>query len=237
VANPYWNTAPTGLLDPNANYVPYNESLGAGFNGIATSYIVPHVAALILNYKRGPLKITPSIQFQGGSRYGSPLAVQGIAPDTCGAVLGSPLAGDPRYTGGSPGPGSPYNASSCTGIIPIPNPQTGHFDGIGEYVQPNLLATNLSISYDLSKRLTLNVIGANLFNRCFGGTKVPWSTGNLGCAYQQAGTYVGNAYNPGDAIQQFAAESYEPVLGGSLQSVSASSPLPFELFVSLKLRM
>jgi hypothetical protein len=237
VANPYWNAAPTTLLDPNADYVPYNEGLGAGLNGIATSYIVPHVAALILNYKKGPLTITPSIQFQGGSRYGSPLAVQGIAPDTCGAVLGSALAGDPRYTVGSPGPGSPYNAASCTGVIPIPNPQTGHFDGIGEYAQPDLLATNLSISYDLSKRLTLNVIGANLFNRCFGGTKVPWSTGNLGCAYQQAGFYVGNAYNPGDAIQQYAAESYQPVLGGALQSVSASSPLPFELFVNLKLRL
>ncbi len=133
VANPYWNTAPTGLLDPNANYVPYNEGLGAGLNGIATSYIVPHVAAFILNYKKGPLTITPSMQFQGGSRYGSPLAAQGIAPDTCGAVLGSRLAGDPRYPGGAPG-GAPYNAASCSSIIPIPNPQTGHFDGIGEYV-------------------------------------------------------------------------------------------------------
>ncbi len=89
----------------------------------------------------------------------------------------------------------------------------------------------------MTKRVSLNVIGANLLNRCFGGSKVPWSTGNLGCAYQQAGFYVGNAYNPGDAIQQFAAQSYQPVLGGSLQSVSASSPLPFELFVNLSVKM
>jgi hypothetical protein len=237
VANPYWNSAPTGLLDPNASYVPYNESIGAGASGGATSFLVPHVIALIFNYKKGPLTITPSFQFQGGARYGSPLAVQGIAPDTCGAVLGTPLAGDPRYYNGVPGPGSPYNAASCTAVIPIPNPQTGHFDGIGEYVQPNLLATNVSISYALTKRVSLNVIGANLFNRCFGGSKVPWGVGNLGCAYAQAGTYVGNAYNPGDAIQPYAAQSYEPSLGGALQSIPAGAPLPFELYADLKVRL
>ena len=233
VANPYWNAAPSGLLDPNADYVPYNQSLGTGSGGGSTSYVVPHVVAFILNYKKGPLTITPSIQFEGGARYGSPLAVQGVAPDTCAGVLGSPVVGDPRYVNG-PGAGSPYNAADCTSVIPIPNPQTGRFDGIGEYVQPNLLATNLSITYDLSKRLSLNVLGANIFNRCFGGTPVPWSVGNLGCAYAQSGTYVANVYNPGDAIQPYAAQSYSPVLGGALQSVSASSPLPFELFVNLR---
>jgi outer membrane receptor protein involved in Fe transport len=239
VANPYWNSTPTGLLDPNANFTPYNISLGPGNQGVgATSYVVPHVASFILNYKKGPLTITPSFQFEAGARYGSPFAAQGVAPDTCGAVLGTPVAGDPRYSNGVPGPGQPYNAQSCTAVIPIPNPQSGHFDGIGEYVQPNLLATNVSITYALTKTVSLNVIGANVFNRCFGGSKVPWNVaGNLGCAYNQAGTYVANVYNPGDAIQPFAAQSYEPNLGGSLQSVPAGSPLPFELFVNLRVRM
>jgi len=237
VANPYWNSAPGALLDPNANYIPYNESLGAGYNGIATSYIVPHVAAFILSYKKGPLTIAPSVQFQAGSRYGSPLAVQGVAPDTCGATLGTPVAGDPRYGNGSPGGGLPYNASSCTGAISIPNPQTGRFDGIGQYVQPDLLATNLSINYDITKRLSVNVVGANLFNRCFGGSKVPWGVGNLGCAYIQAGSYVGNFYNPGDTLQPFAANSYTPNLGGALQSVAAGSPLPFEVYVNFNLKL
>jgi hypothetical protein len=238
VANPYWNSAPAGLLDPNADYNPYNVSLGVGnFGTGSSSYIVPHVLSFILNYKKGPLTITPSFQFQGGSRYGSPYAALGVAPDTCGAVLGTPLAGDPRYSNGAPGPGSPYDASSCAGLVAIPNPQTGHFDGIGEFVQPNLIATNLSLTYDFTKRVSLNVIGANLFNRCFGGSKVPWSVGNTGCAYLQAGTYVANVYNPGDAIQQYAAQSYQPNLGGALQSVYAGAPLPFELFVNLRVRM
>lgn len=237
VANPYWNAAPGALLDPNADYIPYNTSLGVGATGGATSYVVPHVLAFILNYKKGPLTITPSVQFQGGARYGSPLVAQGVAPDSCAGVLATGLAGDPRYTSGVPGPGSPYDASSCASVVAIPNPQTGRFDGIGEYVQPNLLATNLSITYDFSKRLGINLVGANLFNRCFGGTKVPWSVGNLGCAYTQTGTYVANVYNPGDAIQPYAAQSYSPVLGGALQSVSASSPLPFELYVNLRLHI
>jgi hypothetical protein len=238
VANPYWNSAPTGLLDPNANFTPYNVSLGPGDFGVgATSYIVPHVMAFILNYKKGPLTITPSFQFEGGARYGSPFAAQGVAPDTCSGVLGTPLAGDPRYSNGAPGPGQPYNAQTCTAVVPIPNPQTGHFDGIGEYVQPNLLAGNVSISYALSKSVSLNVIGANVFTRCFGGSKVPWNVGNFGCAYNQAGTYVANVYNPGDAIQAYAANSYTPNVGGALQSVPAGSPLPFELFVNLRVKM
>lgn len=237
VANPYWNAQPSGLIDPNASYVPYNNSLGPGFTGTATSYIVPHVLALIVNYKKGPFTVTPSVQFQAGSRYGTPFSAQGIAPDTCGVLAGAALAGDPRYTVGSPGGGAPYNASTCTGVISIPNPQSGRFDGIGQYVQPNLLATNVSFNYNFTKQIGINLIAANIYNRCFGGSKVPWGVGNLGCAYTQAGTYVGNSYNPGDKIQPYASQSYGPVLGGALQGVSASAPLPFELFMNLNVHI
>ncbi len=237
VANPYWKSQAYGLLDPNAAYVPFNQNIGLGAAGIATSYIVPHVAALILNYKKGPLSITPSFQFQGGSRYGSPLVAQGVAPDTCGGLTGGVLAGDRRYAAGTPAGGLPYDASSCTGLVAIPNPQSGRFDGVGDYVQPNLLATNLSLNYDFSKKLGINVIAANILNRCFGGSKAPWLQGNIGCAYGQAGTYVANLYNPGDAIQPYAQHSYTPITSGALQSVSASSPLPFELYVNLNLHI
>ncbi len=237
VANPYYNSKPFALLDPNAEQVPYNVSLGVGNTGGATSYIVPHVASLILNYKKGPLTITPSFQIQAGSKYGSPLAAQGIAPDSCSGTLASAVAGDPRYPNGTPGGGAPYDASTCSNLIAIPNPQTGHFDGIGEYTQPTLLATNLSVNYDLSKKISLNVVAANIFNRCFGGTNAKYTVGNLGCAYGQSGLYVGNSYNPGDTIQPYVAQSYSPVLGGALQSVSAGSPLPFSLYTNLTIRL
>ncbi len=237
IANPYYNAPTANLLDPGAAYFPYNGSLGAASTGTSTSYIVPHVASLVLSYKKGPFIISPSIQFQGGSRYGSPLSAQGVAPESCGAVLGGSVVNDPRYGFGSPGGGAPYNAASCAAAVSIPNPQTGTFDAIGGFVQPNLIATNVSATYNFNKQLGINLVAANIFNRCFGGSKVPWSQGNIGCAYSQNGAYQGNFYNPGDSLASYNNQSYQPVLGGALQSVSASSPLPFELFLNLNLHV
>lgn len=239
IANPYYNAPTASLLDPGAAYFPYNASLGTGNAGISgsSSYIVPHVASLVLSYKKGPFIISPSIQFQGGSRYGSPLSAQGILPESCQAGLAGTPTGDTRYAFGAGGAGAPYDASSCTGAISIPNPQTGNFDAIGGFVQPNLIATNVSATYNFNKQLGINLVAANIFNRCFGGSKVPWSTGNLGCAYQQNGVYQGNFYNPGDSLASYNNQSYQPVLGGALQSVSAGSPLPFELFLNVNLHV
>ncbi len=236
VANPYWN-APIGqLLDPNASYVPYNENIGLGSDGTASSYFVPHVVALILNYKHDRLTITPSFQFEAGARYGSPLSAQGIAPDACSAILTGAAATDPRYQYGAAG-GAPYNAASCNTAIGIPDPYTRQFDGIGSFVQPNLLATNLSVSYEASKKTTLTLTAANIYNRCFGGSKVPWGVGNLGCSYGQASPWTGNFYNPGDAIQNGFQYPYAPVLTGALQSVNAQSSIPFQLFLSAKIKL
>ena len=44
---------------------------------------------------------------------------------------------DPRYPGSQPG--APYDASTCTGSIAIPNPFVGHFDSYGQYTEPNKL--------------------------------------------------------------------------------------------------
>lgn len=236
IANPYFNSPTSGLLDPGAAYFPYNGSLGVAATGTSTSYIVPHVASLVLSYKKGPLIISPSIQFQGGSRYGSPLSTQGVAPDSCTGFLATGLAGDPRYPFATAG-GAPYDAASCAAAVSIPNPQTGHFDGIGEFVQPNLIATNLSVTYNFNSKVGINLVAANIFNRCFGGSKVPWNAGNVGCAYSQNSAYQGNFYNRGDTLSSYNNQSYEPVLGGALQSVSAGSPLPFELFMNLNLRV
>jgi hypothetical protein len=235
VANPYFNKPVQGLLDPNAAYFPYNQQPGFG-TGTATSYLVPHVAALIVQYKHGPFKITPSLQFQGGSRYGSPVSVGGVAPDTCAALAGTTAATDPRYAGTGATAGAGYDASSCTGIVNIPNPLTGRFDGIGQWVQPNLLNANLQISYDINKRFTLQITGANLFATCWGGSNVPWAIGGrLGCAYNIAQS-VGNFYNPGDAIQPGNVYPYLPQVTGALQSIAAASNLPPEIFFELKIR-
>ncbi len=159
IANPYYNAQPQGLLDPNGKYFPYNQAPGYG-SGASTSYLIPHVASLVVQYKRDRLRVTPSIQFEAGSRYGSPVSVGGIDPSSCTGALGA-AATDPRYAGTGATAGSGYDASTCTGIINVPDPYTGKFDAIGQFVQPNLINANLQVSYDFSRNVTLQVTAAN----------------------------------------------------------------------------
>jgi hypothetical protein len=235
IANPYYNSAPQALFDPNGKYFPYNQQIGAGANGISTSNLVPYVAALIVQYKKDRLRITPSVQFFAGSRYGTPFASGGIDPTSCAAVLpGATPATDPRYAGTGLSAGGSYDASSCAGAITIPNPYTKKFDGIGEFVQPNLLNVNLQVAYDINPRMTLQLTGANLFSRCWGGSNVPWMIGGtIGCGYANA-LAVGNFYNPGDAIQPGFQYPYAPVFGSALQGLSQQAQNPFQLFVELR---
>jgi len=235
VANPYWNARPGALLDPNAAYAPYNQALGTGNGGVgSTSNVVPHVATLVVNYKHKRFSITPSLQFQAGARYGSPLATQGVAPDTCGAALAGAVAPtDPRYIYGLPSGGglaSGYDASSCKTPIVTPDPYTKRFDGIGEFTQPSSLSMNLELAYRASRTATIRLSAANLVNTCFGGSGVAWGVPGLGCSYLQ-GASVGNFYNPGDPIQSAVHYPYQPAVAGSTQSVNATSAQPFRFFL------
>ncbi|HEV3086536.1 MAG TPA: TonB-dependent receptor [Candidatus Elarobacter sp.] len=238
IANPYWNAPAQGLLDPTAGYPAYNQEPSAG-TGASTSYVIPHVASLIVQYKKGPWKFTPALQFQAGARYGTPFSTFGVAPDTCGALPGNPSAsGDPRYqqTGAPAPPGAGYDASSCTGVLAIPNLATKRFDGIGQFVQPNVLNMNLQVAYEINKRFTLQITGANLLATCWGGSNVPWAIGGrVGCSYI-AGQSVGNFYNPGDRLQQGFTFPYGPVTAGSLQAVATNSAPPPQIYVELKIR-
>jgi len=237
LANPYFNAAPQALFDPNASYFPYNQQPGFGTNSVSTSYIIPHVASLVVQYKKGPWRFSPSVQFQAGSRYGSPIAVGGVAPDTCAALAGTSAATDPRYTGTGASAGAGYDASSCTGIVNIPDPTTGKFDGIGGFVQPNLLTTNLQVSYDITKRITLQVTGANLYSICWGGSNVPWAIGGrIGCSYA-AGQSVGNFYNPGDVIQNGFQFPYAPLFFSATQAFATQALTPTQVYFTVKLRL
>ena len=63
----------------------------------------------------------------------------------------------------------------ATGYLYIPNPQTGSFATFGQYTEPNILAGNMQIRYDVSPRITLTATAANIFHSCFGGSSTPWS--------------------------------------------------------------
>ena len=215
VANPYYNAPLQALLDPNANYPTFSTFPG-GIGSVVNTIAPPYVGTLLVQYKHGPLAVTPSLQYVGGQRYGIPENTPGIAPDQITGVLAGSAAGDPRYIYGAPGAGgSPYDATTALTTIPIPDLFTGRFDALGAFVQPSSLQANLQLAYDVSKRVTIVGTFANLYTDYFGGSKPGWQVkGAAGyttqCLVCGAVVPTGNLYNPGAAIQPYTASPYIP---------------------------
>jgi len=190
IMNPYFHMAPQPLFDRNGSYQ----------TGLDFPWNVPHAFALIVNYRHDKLAITPALTLNAGTWYGNPGDVIGIDPRTCSAnsraLTGSPIVKvnplQADYT-------SCAFAATPSGNLYIPNPQTGHFDAFGEFQQPWQLNMGLSITYDVSKKVKANLIMANVFNQCFGGSNEPWSRANppngVTCGYLSNLFYVSNFYN------------------------------------------
>jgi hypothetical protein len=202
VANPYFSAPAQALLDPNAKYTPY-DIIPVGVQLSSIGYVVPHVATVIVQYKKDKWAFIPSIQFHGGQKYGAPETTFGFDPSSCPTGLASPVAGDPRYQFG--GTGTAADARLCTGNLVIPNQYTGHFDQPGAFTEPNQFSLHMGISYDATSRVTYQLNLANIVNYCSGGSNVPWNrNNNHWCLYGNAPGFfppVGNFYNPGDTIQ------------------------------------
>ena len=94
-------------------------------------------------------------------KYGAPQSNPGIDPAACTAVL----PGVAGFNGGGR-----YDAQSCGALTAIPDTYTGNFDGLGSFTQPNNIAMNMQLSYDVSPRVQLVGTLANIFNTCWGGT-------------------------------------------------------------------
>ncbi len=215
VANPYYNAPLAASINPNSDFATYTNFPGP-IQSYAVAYGAPYVATLVLNYKHRQFAVTPSLQFQGGARYGEPETTPGINPTTCGAPLaGAVTAGDPRYPYGAAGGGA-FDATNC-GTLAIPDPYTGSFDNIGSFVEPNQLLANLQLSYDVSPKITLVATLANLLNTCWGGTKAAWTVGNNHvCSYGLVNggsgglVPVGNVYNPPATVASFPRQVQYP---------------------------
>ena len=218
IANPYYNAPIQPLMDVNGKYATYDTFPGGIGSGGYASFGAPYVSTLIIQYKHGPLAITPALQFSGGSRFGVPLSTPGIDPTSCGGGLGGSTVNDPRYPYGAAG-GSPYDQTTCSGGVAIPNQFTKRFDNVGAFVSPSQILLHTQITYDVNKRVTLVGNFANIINRCFGGTHVPFAINhacNYGASYG-AGSGpqpVGNQFNPGNSIQPQLATPYLPSFPG-----------------------
>jgi hypothetical protein len=237
LANPYWNAPPQGLYNANDYVIPYNQLPGTGINSVASSYIVPYVATLVLNYRRNKLAVTPLFQFEAGGRYGSPVSNQGVDPATgCGVLSGS-VTGDPRYPYGAPA-GAPYDAQFCTGALAIPDQFSHTFDNFGQFVEPSEITAGMQLSYDISPKVTIQVVGTNLWNTCFGGSRVPWATNSkTGCWYTQSGGVIGNFYNPGNTLQPAYAFPYAPSFTTVFQQTYGAQTSPPNVYVNAIIKL
>jgi hypothetical protein len=238
IANPYWNAPVQSLFDPGATYVPYNQLPGIGIGAVSSSYVIPHVASLVLNWRKDRLAITPTLQFQGGGKYGAPTNGVAIDPTTCSGGLGTaPDAG--RYPYGAPG-GQAYDARSCFATFTGPDRFTGRFDNFGAFTEPSSLTANVQLSYDASKRMTFTLLATNLFNRCFGGSTQAWTSngdGRVNCWYGSPTINTGNAYNPGTPVQASVAYPYQPSLTNVFQNSYASQANPVNVFLNVSLKL
>ena len=134
----------------------------------------------------------------------------------------------------------------------IPDPQTGAFDGIGQYTNPWHLNLGLQFSYTITPRVTATATLANALNTCFGGTAAPWTAaykpGSLVCGYAVNGSYLdwspgaranlpGSGYCYGTArtaaVNGTAGypavfnQSYAPVAGG----------VPFQAYLQVQIKL
>jgi hypothetical protein len=218
-------------MDVNANYATFDIFPGGVGAGGYSSFGAPYVLTAVVQYKHGPLAVTPALQFMGGNRFGVPLSTPGIDPSSCTGGLGGSTVNDPRYQYGAVG-GAPYDQTRCGALAAIPNQYTKRFDNVGAFVSPNQLLLHAQVTYDVNKRITLVGNFANIVNRCWGGTKVAFAV-NHACNYTStfgAGSGpqpIGNQYNPGDSLQPFLATPYNPTFPG----------FPFNMYFEARIKL
>jgi hypothetical protein len=100
----------------------------------------------------------------------------------------------------------------------------------------------MQISYQASSRIQLVGTFANLVNTCFGGDSKPWTINDKNvCSYgtvNNAGAFppVGNFYNPGTPIQQFAKYPYGAYLG-AVNVDGNSTKTPFNFFLEARIKL
>jgi hypothetical protein len=242
IQNPYYASPVQALLDRGGWYVPF-EFTPAVNDSAQVSYLVPHVVSLLLNYKKHRLSISPSIQLFAGQPYGAPLNQIGWDPTSCSAnQMGIPTAV-------SAGRGQYADWTSCAGKLNIPNYETGTFDRQGAYTQPTDVQTNLQIGYEASKNVKLSLMLANVYNKCFGGSKMPWTNGGTnvcgyGLDFTGLGQGVSNFYNgasPFDAAANGGASALPynthayTAQGGGNPVIPISQPLQIYLNAQIRL--
>ncbi|HEX3369295.1 MAG TPA: hypothetical protein VHS56_06960, partial [Candidatus Cybelea sp.] len=236
--NPYYKMSPQPLLDRNGWYPV----------GLDFAYLSPNVVTAIVNYKHNRFAVTPALTFNEGQPYGNPADVNGLDPRTCTAnsthIPSAPNKLQADYTTCTL---AATQNGTAPGILAIPNPQTGVFDNFGAFRQPNQLNLSLQMSYEVTPRIKVNALLANLVNACFGGSSEPWTRtfppNGYTCGYIANYYYTANFYN-GSSPNDLAANgvpqnrafqnSYVPAYADTNSFVL---PNPFNAYFSVNLTL
>ncbi len=209
IANPYYNlnygTSASAFIQSlaptNGWYPTYTNFFPNSFTAIGldqTTSLSPNAFTGYVSYKKNRFQASLNLDLQEGQRYGNPFAFTGIDPTTCIANqlttgTGTTNACDYQTSQLTSTPGA-----SFPGLV-IPNPTTGQFDSYGQYRDPWQVNIGGQVSYQFNARVGATLTVANLVNRCFGGSKTPWSSayppGTIICGYSQNNGYLD--YTPG----------------------------------------
>ena len=206
VVNPYYFSAAQPYYNTGGAYPVYQTFPAIGSESADTDMPIvwPNVVAGWINWKHDRLSITPNFQLiqgysggsSGGAQYGGPLSVIGLDPRSClgnqggenAALKASAYAALPDYI-------SCLGSNFGNGFLYVPDPYTGKYDNFGAFQNPWLINVNAQIRYDISSKVTANLILSNLYNKCFGGTSTPWSSaypsGSQVCGYDSNGAFSG----------------------------------------------
>ncbi len=232
IRNPYYAAATQPLLNRTGFYSTYpnappSDAYPAAAGESVITATAPNVFTGFVQYKHGRLAIAPNFILQqggAGGTYGTPLSVIGTDPRTCASNQGTPNNGFPVIAGSGTA-GQYSNDYSCgaslgtpNGYLAIPDPYTGKFDAEGAFTQPWQFNLGAQVRYDFSSHVTGTLNIANLYNRCFGGSKQPWSSAfapnKYVCGYaDNTGSFVGTQPGAGFFFGNSSHEAANGTLG------------------------
>lgn len=244
VVNPYYNDTITqaqlnqqfpltAFYPTYANYFPYGLFAGDG-----STSVPPNVFTGFLNWKHNKLSAAVTANLWEGNQYGSPGNFAGIDPTSC-----SFNQNDLGLVANSLNP----DYQTCGGSIAVPNPLTGKFDNIGQYRQPWEFNLGAQVGYDISPKIHASLLLANVVNRCFGGSKEPWTKtfapNSYICGYYPNASYVGvtpgEGYfygnSPHDPVNGTAG--YPAVFDQAYAPGSNQIPTPFQAYFQVQIKL
>jgi len=256
VENLYYFMPAQCYLDPHGQYPLYQSFPSAntapGNPDNNETIVWPSVISGWLNYRHNRFSIASNFLLiqgwsggsLGGGQYGSPYSIVGVDPRACTgnqSVLPAGSVSNPQLPNYQTCGGSPVGL----GALYIPNPETGSFDGFGKYQNPWLLNVNTQMRYELSKNVTASLALANIYSRCFGGTKAAWAAanpaGNAVCGYNTNPFYVGKTPGQGFLLgdsPHAAVNTQSPFSPNIFQAYQpTTSFLPFSAYFAVQVEL